>query len=154
MLGPPLLRFGCGPRAEIERCELGFERLRGRRSCARIFRQAAEDERFERRRDRLERPFARGDDGRVEMVAANLDDRLAAEDRLAGEYEVRDRAEGVDVRARIHRIGRQDALRRQVERRSDDLAVERDVAVVRTIDLPRKPEVEDRRGPPSSLVAR
>jgi hypothetical protein len=78
----------------------------------------------------------------TEVLAADLDDRLAAEHRRAREQVVRDRAEGVQVGAGVDRLGRDDGLGGHVLRRAGqrERAGELDVSI--DLELLHEAEVE------------
>ena len=76
----------------------------------------------------------------MQVMPADLHQGVAVEDRLAGQHEVADGAEGVDVSPRVDVGGVRERFRRQEERRPGDDVCLGEVALVRCLDLLDEPD--------------
>ena len=103
----------------------------------RVLLQAAEDDGFERRRDRPD--ARRRGDGLVDVQVERRDRRVGDERGPSGEHLVQDAPQRVDVRARVARLAAR-LLGRQAWRAADDEAAPRDGLRARR---PRDTEVDD-----------
>src|SRR5262245_54710795 len=110
MLGPPTPRALAIPRLDCARVDTAAKLSSALRSAGGILFQARQHDRLEVGRNR----YAAGrwrSRLRVQMLAADLDDRFAREDIDPREQVIRDRAERIKVSPCIDRVRLEDRLR-------------------------------------------